>query len=374
MIWAILGLMGVMVAGVAADFAITTSQTDDEEDGGDDAPDTDAGQTDGNNASQGTSVMDFLTGQPDADASGADTPASPDAPDTIAPAPSASSLVTTLPAETAFDSSDTPPEEPDPLTLTGGPGGDRLVGGGGNDTLFGGDGGDHIEGGGGADLLDGGLDDDWLRGGAGNDTLHGGDGDDVAHGEDGDDALFGGAGRDLLAGHEGDDTLSGGAGDDLTGGEGDDWLAGGEGDDLLRGGPGHDTLDGGAGNDTIWGYDLDAPLDDPDFLNGGDGDDVLMIGAGDHAHGGAGADTFALADWIAGGPVATIADFNALEDEICVVYDADTHSDPVLSVEPMEGTSDVTVLLNGLPLAVVLGADGLDPATIRLVSVASLAA
>ncbi|MFN4156899.1 MAG: calcium-binding protein [Gemmobacter sp.] len=368
--FALLGILGALLAGMAVDTVLSRSNASEDE--GDEAegnaasphaPDdaTGAGSTTG--TAPGTSMLDYATA------------VGPNA---------ASDVPPQTPAETSFDSSDAPPVPSRPLTLTGTLSDDILTGGSGDDTISGDAGSDHIAGGAGADLLEGGDGRDHIHGGPGDDLGYGGDGDDVVQAEDGDDAVYGGDGDDLLAGHEGQDTLSGDAGNDtlfggggddkLDGGAGDDWLAGGAGNDVLRGGPGQDTLDGGDGNDTIWGFDRDAPQDEVDFLNGGEGDDLLMIGAGDHAHGGGGADIFALGDWIDNGRFATIADFDASEDEILVVYDSTAHPDPTLTIEVAEGSRDATVLLDGAPLALVVNGAGIDLALIRLVSSYQVAA
>lgn len=339
---ALLGLLGALMAGVVADFTLARGQTaDGEDDETGTEPDTaDDGGTDGADSAPGGSILDFAQTEPSLP--GRDLP------------------------EPGFDSSDTPPLPVPDQTLAGTPGIDILTGGAGDDTLSGDAGDDHLTAGAGADLV------------------HGGAGKDAAQGDDGADTLFGGDGNDWLAGHMGDDLLSGDAGDDsllggagadtLDGGAGDDWLAGGQGADVLRGGAGQDTLDGGDGNDTIWGADRDATEDDANFLNGGSGDDLLMIGGGDHATGGAGADVFSLSDWIAEARPATIADFDAIQDEIVVVYDAAAHPDPQLTVQADPDTGAATLMLDGLPLAVVLDGAGLEPAHVRLVSSVQLAA
>jgi Ca2+-binding RTX toxin-like protein len=277
-------------------------------------------------------------------------------------------------------STDTPPEVPVDQVLAGGSDADSLFGEAGRDSVAGDDGGDLLGGRGGDDLLDGGNGDDHAWGGTGDDILLGGAGRDVLHGEDGadsldggagDDSLVGGEGADLVAGGDGQDVLAGGAeGDRLAGGAGNDWLTGGYGDDSLAGGTGTDTLDGGNGDDRIWGDDDD----DADFLNGGSGDDWLGVGAGDYAHGGTGADTFALTAWLDGGQIAQISDFAPDEDEIVVIYDAAVHPDPQLTLVSEPGSPDTTVLLDGLPVAQVANGAGLDLSTLRLVAADQLAA
>lgn len=68
----------------------------------------------------------------------------------------------------------------------------------------------------------------------------------------GGDRLTGGAAADKVIGGPGDDVLSGQGGDDwILGGPGTDRLLGGSGNDQLRGGPGNDTLVGGPGHDSL---------------------------------------------------------------------------------------------------------------------------
>ncbi|WP_103332164.1 calcium-binding protein [Pseudotabrizicola formosa] len=265
---------------------------------------------------------------------------------------------------------------PVPLDLTGGAGDDILSGGGAADRLWGGDGADQLTGRGGDDRLSGGAGRDWLEGGAGDDSLSGQGGDDVLHGGAGDDRLSGGRGADQLAGGDGDDRLSGGGGADtllggegqdrLDGGIGHDWLAGGAGDDVLMGGAGRDTLDGGAGHDTLWGGSEGASDGAPDWLNGGAGDDLLALGPGDIGTGGEGADLFQLQEFGPGLPLAEIADYNPAEDQLVLIYDASLHSAPVLSAEPVEGSGDVTLMLDGVAVALIRNAPELDLEQISL--------
>ncbi|TGD44568.1 calcium-binding protein [Pseudotabrizicola sediminis] len=266
--------------------------------------------------------------------------------------------------------------EPVPLDLAGGAGDDILSGGAAGDRLSGGDGDDQLTGRGGDDQLWGGAGRDWLEGGAGDDSLYGQGGDDVLNGGAGDDLLVGGRGADQLAGGEGDDRLFGGGGadtllggegqDTLDGGMGRDWLAGGAGDDLLIGGAGRDTLDGGAGDDTLWGGSEGVSDAARDWLNGGAGNDLLGLGPGDIGTGGAGADVFQLQDFGPGLPVAEITDYTPTEDQLVLIYDASLHSAPVLSAEPVEGSEDVTLMLDGVAVALIRNAPDLDLSQITL--------
>ena len=252
----------------------------------------------------------------------------------------------------------------------------------GDDTLTGAGGGDQLGGYAGADRLDGGMGADWLYGAEGADTLtgstgsddlHGGPGADDLAGDAGDDSLSGDAGGDLLDGGSGADTIIGGEGmDSLLGQAGNDALQGGTGADQLVGGFGADTLDGNDGNDTIWGDRAGLPwaedetgqtgvsgIDQVDFLNGGAGDDVLHVSVGNHASGGTGSDIFALHDIGAGQPLAQIMDFNRAEDSLILQYDANLHTAPQITVVSDPGSPDVTVLLDGVPVAQVRGGAGL---------------
>ena len=243
-------------------------------------------------------------------------------------------------------------------TLSGGDGDDQLIGRGGNDRLSGGSGRDHLDGGDGNDSLSGQGGDDVLIGGAGDDLLFGGRGADHLAGGEGNDHLNGGGGADTLLGGEGQDTLDGGMGRD--------WLAGGSGDDVMIGGGSQDSLDGGAGDDTLWGgFDgrSDASVD---VLNGGDGDDFLGIGPGDIAMGGDGADIFRLQDFGPGLPASEIVDYTPGEDQIVVVYDASVHATPILSTQGSVGSDDVTLMLDGIAVALIRNASMFDVSQVVL--------
>lgn len=304
------------------------------------------------------------------DSGAAESDATPQ--DAVDPTPTADpDRDTVLGPDENTDSTDTPPLASENIQIQGWNDDDILTGDAGADTVDGGGGNDVLGGRAGDDLISGGYGDDNIDGSAGNDSLSGDDGDDVVQGNDGHDQIAGGAGNDSLTGHmdddtllgdDGDDSLIGGAGNDsLLGGVGEDWVAGGYDDDVLQGGAGHDTLDGNAGNDTLWGFDPDTPSDSQgsDFLNGGDGDDTLMIGAGDYAHGGMGADIFTLGDWIGDGSMAHITDYDPAEDDIVILYDATAHPDPHVELITDDGSSDATVWLDGIPLAVITNGAGL---------------
>jgi hypothetical protein len=143
-----------------------------------------------------------------------------------------------------------------------------------------------------------------------------------------------------------------------------EWLAGGAGNDGLLGSGGADTLMGGAGDDAIVGADDD----EADVLAGEDGNDSLTLGAGDLATGGAGDDLFTLADFGPNTPPAVITDYSAEDDHIVLMYDPDVHPEPVVSMEQVEGTEDMSVMLDGVQIAIVQGALGMTSADIQLLA------
>lgn len=176
----------------------------------------------------------------------------------------------------------------------------------------------------GADQLQGTDFADTLSGNGGGDRLEGNGGADVLTGsDDAGDVLLGGGGSDTLSGGGGNDLLSDAAMpiEESTGSAqlaGSDSLAGGAGNDTLYGGGdvGNDTLDGGAGNDLL--VLRRAATGTVQIGRGGDGDDTIVVGNPAVGHwqdagaisvsGGAGSDTFRLADRNAA-EVVTITDF-----------------------------------------------------------------
>ncbi len=236
----------------------------------------------------------------------------------------------------------------------------------GDDAMTGAEGDDELWGGPGADVL---------TGDAGNDTLHGGAGGDVLQGGDGDDRLFGHGDDDTLSGGAGDDSLVGSAGDDaLDGGPGADALHGDLGDDVLRGGAAHDILFGGWGNDTLSGFEDDpdtdgwSDTDAMDYLNGGGGDDLITVGAGDIVTGGAGSDTFLLGEWLSADHQAQILDFAPDQDTLMVVYDDSENPEPNVDLLPDPDDEGVQhVMLNGVAIATVNNAAGLNAGHITLI-------
>jgi Ca2+-binding RTX toxin-like protein len=91
------------------------------------------------------------------------------------------------------------------ITITGGPGPNRLITSDGDELIYGLEGNDTIDAGGGNDLIYGGSENDLIYGGSGNDRIYGESGNDILNGEAGNDILNGGAGNDTLTGGLGSD-------------------------------------------------------------------------------------------------------------------------------------------------------------------------
>jgi autotransporter-associated beta strand protein len=203
-----------------------------------------------------------------------------------------------------------------PVTLSGGPGNDKLVGGSGSDFLMGNNGDDILDGGGGAgkDTLVGGGDDDTIDGKNGQDTLVGDyaeglDNRPATNAKEGQDFILGGLGNDSIWGDNkgasntadgpnaplfAHDIIFGGMGDDLIfAGRGNDEVDGDEenivsrflgGNDTIHGGGGHDILRGQGGSDTIiggFGDDQIVGGRGNDLLYGGDSSGLINHGQGD---------------------------------------------------------------------------------------------
>lgn len=319
---AIVGLFGVMMAGLVAD-ALISHGNDEPADPADLPEDDEPSLADGN-------LLDDVFADP------------------------------TIP--TSDDIED--PEDED-ASVNGTENVDLLEAFGGSDQISAGEGSDLINSRGGNDHVASGAGNDGVWAGDGNDSVWADEGNDSVYGDAGDDTLSGGDGKDSLAGCEGDDSLIGGAGNDsLLGGQGDDWLDGGEDDDWLSGGDGNDylsgkagsdVLDGGTGDDTISGVETEGGQQ-TDFVNGGDGNDQLILGAGDFASGGDGSDEFVLQEWLNESAVTQISDYDPGHDRLVIVYDASVHTYPELTVEPNLGGSGHSIFIDGSKVAVVIGA------------------
>ena len=196
----------------------------------------------------------------------------------------------------------------------------------------------------------------------------------------------------LRAGH-GDRLLGGDGNDRLIGGKGSDHLVGGAGNDSLYATEGDNLLEGGDGSDMLIGVEADydpalglhrllTPAGGPslDTLDGGAGDDVLRLGHGDIGIGGDGDDLF----FVQADPVPVdialprIEDFDPAHDrlvlalpfsqaQIIAAWPETPVHDAEVSVQDFEDGSGATILVNGEAVAHVVGAQGMDPGTIRLV-------
>ncbi len=263
--------------------------------------------------------------------------------------------------------------DPDGASFLAGDGDDSIVGTDQDDTLQAGDGNDTAEMGAGNDYALGKSGDDILTGGLGDDTLFGGGDDDYLIGGEGNDTLTGGEENDTLYGGEGNDTLDGGLHDDeLFGENGDDIIWGASGADTLYGEAGDDILNGAQGDTSL---DLDGEPEAIDHLFGGIGNDSLLLGIGDEGTGGDGADTFIIDQAVIGEGTSTINDFTAGEDILQIEYDQET--DPITG-DPVEPTVTVTnfadgtgatILINGVAVAEVTGAQDLDPTDVSLIPI-----
>ncbi|MEM7439218.1 MAG: calcium-binding protein [Pseudomonadota bacterium] len=249
---------------------------------------------------------------------------------------------------------------------------------GGNDTITGTIGSDYVLAGEGDDVATMGDGDDRVLGKAGNDIITLEAGNDEAFGGAGDDQIFGGLGEDELNGSDGADIIEGGEGSDtIDGGADADSISGDAGDDTLWGAGGADTLFGGEGDDVLNGAsdesstNEDGSVDGTDTLDGGDGDDRLILGASDQGTGGAGADTFSIDEAVAGSGLATVADFDPAEDVLSLEYTATNDADgnpvvPTVTVVDFADGSGAFIELDGVQVASVTGAQGLDPSAVVL--------
>ena len=335
------GMLGLLLMGVAAEGALATLSTADEDDSDQDEalPDTPQdGATEQTSLDESAALKAFW-GAFDLDATNSDSHISTQSEDT--PDPVAPNLILSGDDTGGF--------------LYGMGGHDTLMGSAADDFMRGQDGNDWLAPGEGDDYAQGDLGDDTLIGGTGHDDLRGGDGNDMLMGSAGGDLLAGQNGDDSLAGEDGNDTLNAGAGNDvLFAGAGDDALTGGDGDDLLIAGTGQDLLSGGNGSDT-----LDGRAAGLDFLNGGAQDDTIFVGAGDLAQGDDGADSFILTVPPLGAAsadtTATVQDFTQGEDQLVLSYDPNAGDAPVFSLVAQEdGAGGTDIVVDDITIARIL--------------------
>jgi Ca2+-binding RTX toxin-like protein len=172
-------------------------------------------------------------------------------------------------------------------------------------------------------------------------------------GTDGADALSGGAGADLINGLGGDDVLVGNAGNDTLAGDtgdpaagvksdGNDSLLGGPGDDLMWGNGGSDVFIGGLGDDEIVDFGI-AGIEDGNTsqVDGGPGDDTIFVENGSTITGGGGADQISIYTAPGDMQVTEITDFDPSEDSLAMVLEAGALRAGQVSIETLDGTSEV---------------------------------
>ncbi len=381
------GLMGMMALGATAFIGMGTD--DDDEAAAQEISDQDMTEAEVSEVeppAPGTSITDFMgtgaaTSMPEIAL--AETATSPEDDGNEEMAESGlPELVLRVAAATSAEPAPDDTAEMVQRILVGTSDNDQIDGSDAVDVANGYDGDDVMSGAEGDDEIWGGLGADTLTGDDGDDTLHGGADDDIMQGGDGDDQMFGHGDDDTLLGGSGDDSLVGGAGDDvLEGGTGADALHGGLGNDVLRGGPGHDMLFGGWGDDTLSGFEDDPETDGwddtdvSDYLNGGGGDDLITAGAGDIVTGGAGADTVLLGEWLSAGHQAQILDFEPDEDTLMVIFNDLENDAPDVDLAPdPENESIQHIMLNGVAIAAVNNAAGLNSGHITLIGLSLLPA
>ena len=171
-----------------------------------------------------------------------------------------------------------------------------------------------------------------------------------AYGENGNDTILGGSNDQTI------DTIYGGKGTDkLYGKNGRDNLYGDEGNDILYGGNGNDFLSGSQGNDRLYGNS------DSDYLRGYTPSNNKSRNDRDILTGGAGRDTFELAQHSAGSSVnrnpyayapgyAVITDFNRNEDKIRLTWKGNMDGFSLgVGDSDRDGRNDDTYIYYGSP-------------------------
>lgn len=203
--------------------------------------------------------------------------------------------------------------------------------------------------------------------------LYGGGGDDMLQGG------FDGDSHSAFYGGDGDDTIRDGDNDALIyGGYGDDRITGGHGQSEIDGGAGDDVIDTGIQNDTVYGGEGDDRLvsvgsgdsDDPDLFYGGAGNDDLHAYGTAELYGGEGADKFITYanTWVEDAPL--IADFNPVEDTLCVEIDSHEGmqdlSDFQVKVQDFDDGTGASVFVDGYEVMRVPGGQGLRVGDVEL--------
>lgn len=161
-------------------------------------------------------------------------------------------------------------------------------------------------------------------------------------------------------------------GDDLE--QGNDTVAGGAGDDAISDNFGANLINGQQGDDFIVTVDDARDMGTADTVKGGSGQDTLIVDEGDLVTTGAGADQVVIETYsgvVDGYDLITITDFIAGQDALSVQGDAEllrpgsNGTSPVSLQEP-DDESGTLVLINGIPVAHLLGVQGLSPSQIEV--------
>ncbi len=230
-------------------------------------------------------------------------------------------------------------------------------------------------------------------------NLDAGAGDDAMLGTAGDDTLLGGVGNDYIAGGAGDDLVVLGDGEDVYGIDersaslpddilffpvdsglfgseedyegGDDTVVGGAGNDAISDSYGANEINGQQGDDFIISVDQDGLT--PDTVLGGHGDDILVVDQGDLVNTSLGADLVTV-DLFAGVAaeyqVVTIDDFDPSQDRIELEGASELLRGPApsgpddvvenpVTVTDLEDGSGAVISVNGIPVVVVIGGQGM---------------
>ena len=214
--------------------------------------------------------------------------------------------------------------------------------------------------------------DDTVLSGAGADNVNLGSGDDVY----GTDTRVIHRDDDVQSFPEPDDAIP--VGDTLVRGDvleqGNDTIAGGTGDDAISDNFGRNLINGQQGDDFIISVDDARDQGTADTVRGGFGQDTLVVDQGDHVTTGDGADQVVIETYngvVDGYDLITITDFIAGQDALTVQGDADLlrpapdGTSPV-SLQELEDDGGTLVLINGIPIAHLLGAQGMSPGQIEL--------
>ena len=191
--------------------------------------------------------------------------------------------------------------------------------------------------------------------------------------------IYGTAGRDALEGTAGRDFMEGRAGADTLNGRGGN-------DQIVTFDAGQDRAWGGMGNDSLYGYRVNAmPGGDTSFvvedhqvdhLHGGMGADKLWLASGDIGTGGMGQDTFHLSWDVDHANPAQITDYQPTTDRIVIEFTSHSvqgdmgpisDADQQVTTAALDNGTGTAILLNGQPIAHVMGTTTLQAGDISVV-------